>query len=291
MKLDQHKRLHALFTSIACAGFLASCAAPPVPSAVPTPAKPVSAPAPAAPVEAAAVAAPEATPPAVAAVPAAPAQTPVTPVTMQNAQRQATSAIDMLEAGQEEQALAELQRALQGDPNNRLAQSLLRQIQADPVAVLGRESFPYRVQPGESLSKIAQRFMGDLYQFYILARYNDIRVPRQVQAGQMIKVPGKAPAGAAGAAGAAAPSLVTAPTPAPAAAAAPAVDPAKAERERQAKVAAATRAAKAAYARQDLLRAIRNWDIVLELDPSNDGAKIERQRAIDLKAKLDKLPK
>jgi tetratricopeptide (TPR) repeat protein len=35
--------------------------------------------------------------------------------------------------------------------------------------------------------------MGDIYLFYGLARYNDIRVPRQVAAGQSIKVPGKQP--------------------------------------------------------------------------------------------------
>jgi lipoprotein NlpI len=35
--------------------------------------------------------------------------------------------------------------------------------------------------------------------------------------------------------------------------------------------------------------AIRHWDSVLELDPANNNAKIERQRAVDLKAKLDRL--
>jgi LysM repeat protein len=227
----------------------------------------------------------------------------VTPATIQTAQRLATSAIEMLESGNEDQASAELQRALQNDPNNKLAQSLLKQIQNDPVATLGRENFPYRVQPGESLSKIAQRFLGDVHLFYVLARYNDLRVPKQLQSGQMIKVPGKAPPVTSAAPSpapatsrtpspAATPAPVEAPAaaPAPAAQATPAVDPAKqAERERANKVAAATKAARSAYARQDLVAAIRHWDAVLELDAGNTNAKIERQRAVDLKAKLDRL--
>lgn len=275
---------------------LAGCAAPP-PYVKPV-APPVAAPAAPAKV-------PEPAP--VEAAPAAPAPIQVTPATIQTAQRLATSAIEMLESGNEEQASAEIQRALQNDPNNKLAQSLLKQIQSDPVATLGRESFPYRVQPGESLSKIAQRFLGDVHLFYILARYNDLRVPKQLQSGQMIKVPGKAPpagstspaASTSGGRGNASPAPVApAPTaeaapPAPAAPAAtvsPPVDPAKAaERDRANKVAAATKAARSAYARQDLVAAIRHWDTVLELDPGNTNAKIERQRAVDLKAKLDRL--
>jgi LysM repeat protein len=276
------------------ASLLAGCAVPPQSN------KPVSAPVAAPPVS------PRSTEPApVDTAPPAPAPIQVTPATIQTAQRLATSAIELLESGNEDQASAELQRALQNDPNNKLAQSLLKQIQNDPVATLGRESFPYRVQPGESLSKIAQRFLGDVHLFYVLARYNDLRVPKQLQSGQMIKVPGKAPPVTAAApaplsarnptaggpaASPPAPAEPVAAAPTPAAPAAPAVDPAKvAERERANKVAAATKAARSAYARQDLVAAIRNWDTVLELDAGNTNAKIERQRAVDLKAKLDRL--
>jgi len=40
---------------------------------------------------------------------------------------------------------------------------------------------------------LAQRFLGDPYSFYALARYNDIKVPRQLAAGQVLRIPGKAP--------------------------------------------------------------------------------------------------
>ncbi len=275
---------------------LAGCAAP-VPAPAPAP-PPVVAPPPApAPVEVA--------PPPEAPAPAEPvAETSNVPV-----QRLVLNALELLEAGNEEQASAELQRALQQDPNHRLAQSLLKQITSDPVALLGRESFPYRVQPGETLSRIAQRFLGDLYQFYALARYNDIKVPRQLAGGQVIRVPGKAPPPGA----APAPARSAAPSPAPASpatqppaapaapSAAPAAQAAPAEPTREAapKAAApadrsqailrATRAARAALARQDLVGAIRHWDTVLELDPDNNTAKLERQKVRDLRDRLNKV--
>lgn len=241
-------------------------------------------------------------PVAVAASAAEPAPAPVVveaPATvtppLMSAQKLVTGAIELLEAGNEEQASADLQRALQVEPGHKLALQLLKQITADPLATLGRESFIYRVQAGETLSRIAQRFLGDVHQFYILARYNDIKVPRQLAGGQMIRVPGKAPAagtlsggapvapiaaGTSGAAkpGAAASAATTAPN-----------EAGKAERERTQNIARLTRAARAAFAKQDLDNAIKAWDQVLELDSNNNTAKLERQRAVDLKERLGKV--
>ncbi len=269
-------KLQRLTLLLASAGWLASCATPestqPPPAAAPTVA-PAPKPAP-----------PPVEPPPPPPVPEGP--TPGSPAAVQAAQRQTMAAAEMLELGNEDQAAAELQRALVADPNNRLAQSLLKQIQADPVATLGRESFVYRVQSGESLSRIAQRFLGDIHQFYILARYNDIKVPRQLQGGQTIRIPGKAPPPPA----APPPAAKPGPTPAPAAPAASQSDDGRAaERARQTKINAATRAARVAFARQDLTNAIRNWDIVLELDPSNTNAQLERKKAVDLRDKLGKV--
>jgi LysM repeat protein len=115
----------------------------------------------------------------------------------QQAQAIAQSTIELLGAGHDSQAAAELARALALDPTNKLALSLSRQISEDPQVLYGRESFAYVVKPGESLSLIAQRYMGDVYAFYGLARYNDIKVPRLVAGGQNIRVPGKAPAAGA----------------------------------------------------------------------------------------------
>jgi hypothetical protein len=236
-------------------------------------------------------------------------------------QRAVASAIEHLEAGEEEAAVAELGRVLQSDPGHRLARNLMRQIKEDPQALLGRESFAYRVQPGESLSRIAQRFLNDVYMFYALARYNDIKVPRLVAGGQMIRVPGKAPSLDAPVAPAqpapapppaakppsAAAAPVAPPASGPAAAAAPSPatsppavsppgpppppalpDPARAEREREAAIARHTREARSAFAKQDLDGAIRSWDAVLALDPKNATATLERQKAVTLKQRLQR---
>ncbi|PIM50543.1 hypothetical protein CS062_24470 [Roseateles chitinivorans] len=249
--------------------------------------------------------------------------------------------IELLEAGQEDQARAELQRALQLDPANKLANNLMKQITADPVALLGRESFAYTVQSSDTLSRIAGRFMGDIYAFYILARYNDIRVPRQVAGGQVLRIPGKPPAGPlyprpsarpdpkATASPPAAPPTTVAAAPAPAAPPSPPPVPelspgekamragdaheragrldkaleeyrraeaadqpgaaAKIEALRKKQIARATLSARTAFAKQDLAGAIRGWDTVLQLDPDNELAKLERQKAVTLKAKADQL--
>lgn len=257
---------------------LSACQTPPPPAAT---APPPSAPAPAPVVV-------QTAPPS----PAAPAPSPEPPAPPGTAQRLALSALEMLELGQEEQATVELQRALQIEPNHRLSQSLLRQITVDPVAALGRESFPYRVQPGETLSRISQRFLGDVYQFYLLARYNDLKVPRQLAGGQLLRIPGKAPppdpAPATGSAPAvASPAVVPTPSVVPAAVSpANPPDPGRAERERRDRITRATRDARAAFARQDLATAIREWDRVLELEPDNATARLERQRAVDLQERL-----
>lgn len=212
-----------------------------------------------------------------------------------------SSALEYLEAGQEDLAEAELSKVLQSDPNNRLALSFMRQIQDDPFASLGRESFAYRVQPGESLSRIAQRFMSDLHLFYILARYNNIKVPRNLAGGQLIRVPGKAPpggvAGAAAPAAAApaaasptaAPAVAPAASPASAAAAAEAAAAARSARLRSEAIARHSRAARAAFAKQDLDGALRSWSAVLEIDPDNRTAQLEKQKVQGLKEKLGKV--
>lgn len=301
---------------LAFAGALAACqqmpATAPAPVRTPSPVVPAPAPAPAA---------------AAPAAPAVPAG-PVTPALQQQAQRMALAAVGMLESGHEEEGRAEVQRALAADPNNKLALNLMRQISADPVTALGRESFNYTVRPSETLSMIAARFMGDLYSFYILARYNGIAVPRQVAHGQVLRIPGKAPPPTAVAKEP--PRSEPTPPPTPVAAAvvpAPAPEPTPAERAMRAGEAAERggdleRAlgeyrkaaslnepgaeakveqlrkqlvqryslnARTAFARQDLDGAIRAWERVLNTDPTNDTARLERQRAIALKDKAKKL--
>lgn len=209
-----------------------------------------------------------------------------------DAQQIVRRAIAHLQDGAEADAEAELKRVLQVDPNNRVAAGLLRQITEDPFALLGRESFAYRVQPGESLWIIARTYLKDAYLFYALARYNGIKVPRLLADGQVIRVPGKAPAAPVSPA---APAASSAPAPPPASAPAPTPAPAPtapadpSPRDDAKLIADHTRSARACAAKQDLCCAIGNWDKVLEIDPGNRTAQLERQKAVELLERLRRM--
>ena len=104
-----------------------------------------------------------------------------------------TEAMVLLDRGQVAEARFNLECALEQEPRAPRAMLLVEQLDADPVDYLGRQNFLYTVQPGESLSRLARRFLGNPLKFVALARYNDIAVPADVQAGQRIRIPGEAP--------------------------------------------------------------------------------------------------
>ena len=165
------------------AGVLAACEAPPRAPRVDAPPAPVQAPAPA----------PEPVPhPTAPELPPVVTGPPASSEARQQGQKVALSAADMLQSGNEDSARTELKRALMLDSQNKLALSLTRQMTIDPMIALGRENFPYTVRPGDTLALLAQRQLGDAYLFYLLARYNDIKAPRQLSSGQVIRLPGKA---------------------------------------------------------------------------------------------------
>jgi tetratricopeptide (TPR) repeat protein len=111
-----------------------------------------------------------------------------------SAREHVLEAFRLLDKGDPKGARSELTLALHEEPGNETAASLFEQLDADPEEMLGKESFPYTVQGGDTLSKIAKRFLNDDRKFYILARYNDIEVPGDLAAGQVLKIPGKKPA-------------------------------------------------------------------------------------------------
>ena len=304
--------LRAHLAALAVAGIVAACAsAPPAPSSTPAPAAPPPA---AAPV-------PESAPPG----PPAPELTPA--AAKAQAQKLALEAVDQLQNGDEAAARATLERAAQLDPGNDLARKLAEQIRADAQRELGAVYFRYTVQKDDTLSKLAQQFLGDRFRFYILAKYNDIANPSRLAAGQVIRIPGRVPPPAAATPPVDAGVVPPAPVPVPARPAdadtkarddvAEALKkvaeleragnleaayfaytdlaqryPASAEaaKRRDASRAALLRAldreATTAFQRQNLDLAIAKWDRVLEIDPGNRKARLERERAQDLKRKL-----
>ena len=301
--------VRALLAPLAVSLLVAACAgSPPAPSGPP----PASAAPPAA---ASAAAAPEAVP-----APAPPPE--LSPAAAKaQAQKLALEAVDQLQNGDEQAARATLERAAQLDAGNDLARKLSDQIRADAQRELGPVYFRYTVQKDDTLSKLAQQFLGDRFRFYILAKYNDIANPSRLAAGQVIRVPGRAPPPAT----AAAPPV----DPAPSVAAPPPPEPKPrddvadalkkvAELERAGNLEAAyfaytdlaqrypasaeaakrrdasrttflrqlDREATTAFQRQNLDLAIAKWDRMLEIDPGNKKARLERERALDLKRRL-----
>lgn len=100
----------------------------------------------------------------------------------------------LLEVGEANRAKSELLAYLSAEPGGRYgnrSRDLLRQIDADPEEMLGKEHFLYEMQAGDSLSTVAKQYLGDPLKFYILARYNDLENPSQIKVGQAIKVPGE----------------------------------------------------------------------------------------------------
>ena len=252
---------------------LAGCAAP----------EPVKAPAP--------VVKPEPAPEPVMVEPApkAPARPMLTgPAAKAEVQKILLQSFNWLDGGEEEKARVELEYARQLEPDNKQVICLLRGVTADPLSALGKESTAYTVRPGESLGTIARRAMGDVCEFYILARYNQIKVPKQLSSGQTIRIPGRvaliAPA-------ASEPAPAPKPEPAPVAEPKPAVSAEAEEKVRRAAIDRHHRNAQAAYRRQDLNTAIREWDAVLAIDPGNSLAQARKEEALDLQRRLEKLKK
>ena len=98
-------------------------------------------------------------------------------------------AVELLDGGDERRAEVELRAALEEQPNNGAAQRLLQQITDDPHTLLTATPRPYVVRQGDSMSALAERYLGDALMFYALARYNDLDAPNQLSAGQRLMIP------------------------------------------------------------------------------------------------------
>lgn len=94
-----------------------------------------------------------------------------------------------LQHGRYAEGEQQLRRYLARYPNDRAAQSLLRQLTVDPKAAFGATSRNYVVQPGDSYSTLAARDLGDSNQFLLLARYSGSTNPSALHAGDTIRLP------------------------------------------------------------------------------------------------------
>jgi hypothetical protein len=106
-------------------------------------------------------------------------------------------AIELLGAGRAEEARGELRAVLNKSPKNETALSLLAQIDADPASLLGQPGDTYVVAAGDTMSELADRFLGDPLLFYALGRYNGMTAPNSLSEGRSLKLPARAKAAVA----------------------------------------------------------------------------------------------
>ncbi|GLR71931.1 LysM peptidoglycan-binding domain-containing protein [Agaribacter marinus] len=100
-----------------------------------------------------------------------------------------TKAIKNLERGNVDIALAELKEYSLAVPNSSRAANLIKQITVPSSEYYPEEYFTLKLRSGMSLSTIAKKYLGSAWEFYALAKYNQIDNPNRVNIGTDIKVP------------------------------------------------------------------------------------------------------
>lgn len=98
-------------------------------------------------------------------------------------------AIRLLGEGEPQKAQMFLEGFLEKNPGHPRALNLKRQIEDDPVLLLGESFQTYKVQPGDTMSELAETFAGDSFLFYALSRYNGLLSPKSLSEGAVIQVP------------------------------------------------------------------------------------------------------
>ncbi|HVF93660.1 MAG TPA: LysM peptidoglycan-binding domain-containing protein [Sphingomonas sp.] len=101
--------------------------------------------------------------------------------------------IALLDKGDTKAAQRRIAAALKSDPMNASVQVLRDSITEDPKQLLGPSSHAYTARPGDTMTGLAERFLGTRLKGYQLSRYNGIAVPTSLIAGQVIRIPGAAP--------------------------------------------------------------------------------------------------
>jgi Tfp pilus assembly protein PilF len=99
--------------------------------------------------------------------------------------------VQLLDQAEEKGALAEIEAVLAENPSNTLAANLRKQVQANPQDMLGASYRTYTVLPGDTISSLAQTYLGDAMLFYVLSRYNELPAPNRLMVGQSLKLPDK----------------------------------------------------------------------------------------------------
>jgi LysM repeat protein len=98
----------------------------------------------------------------------------------------------LLNNGEQGNAQKRISTALKSDALNPSLLVLRDSIEHKPEELLGPKSFPYVTQPGDTMSNLAEKFLGNRLKAYQLARYNGIEKPALLEAGRTLRIPRQA---------------------------------------------------------------------------------------------------
>ena len=98
-------------------------------------------------------------------------------------------ALNLLEEGEPKQARAELVLYLDAQPRSKIGRDLLEQIDTPADEYFPADYREIKLQSGWSLSNVSQTYLGSVFKFHALAKYNGIAEPRKLSAGQTLRVP------------------------------------------------------------------------------------------------------
>lgn len=100
-----------------------------------------------------------------------------------------SKSIQQLELGNADVASVELNEYLLSTPDSSRARQLLKQINTPANEFYPPEFFVVELAFGQSISTLAQHYLGNALEFYALAKYNGIENPSRINTGSKIKIP------------------------------------------------------------------------------------------------------
>lgn len=95
-----------------------------------------------------------------------------------------------LSNGEPDKARVELQEYINTNPKSPRANMLMKQIDQPASSYFPASNFAVTMKKGETISTLARDYLGDVFSFYALAKYNGIEKPAWIDEGQVIKIPG-----------------------------------------------------------------------------------------------------
>ncbi|WP_181388384.1 LysM peptidoglycan-binding domain-containing protein [Vibrio albus] len=94
-----------------------------------------------------------------------------------------------LSNGEPDKARVELQEYINTNPKSPRANMLMKQIDQPASSYFPASNFAVTMNKGETISTLARDYLGDVFSFYALAKYNGIEKPAWIDEGQVIKIP------------------------------------------------------------------------------------------------------